>query len=125
MPDIKIVMSADQVEWIRSRAGGQMMVEPRPSPHRAKPIFAYGLTIAHAYVAAAMVTFPLASFVCRIETAPRGGLAKCWLGDVAGTDRSGQPAAVGFGPFATPPNERCVARRSAIPPGDIGGSSFW
>ena len=45
VPEIEMVMPADQVEWMRRRSGLQMTVRAEPTPHKDKPTFWYYVMI--------------------------------------------------------------------------------
>jgi hypothetical protein len=59
MLEIEMVMPADQVEWIRNRSGLQMTVKAEPTPHRAKPVLWYYVTIANAGLALGLAVWLL------------------------------------------------------------------
>lgn len=44
-PDVKLVMPASQVKWLREKSRGQMAVVSEPSPHRQRPNFWYAVIV--------------------------------------------------------------------------------
>lgn len=57
VPEVKMVMPADQVEWMRKRSGLQMTVRAEPTPHRDKPTFWYYFMILQGGLALGLVAW--------------------------------------------------------------------
>lgn len=59
VPEIKMVMPADQVEWMRKRAGQQLTIRAEPTPHKDKPVFWYYFVLIQSAMIIGVVTWML------------------------------------------------------------------
>ncbi len=57
VPEVKMVMPADQVQWMRKRSGLQMTVRAEPTPHKDKPVFWYYFMILQGGLALGVVAW--------------------------------------------------------------------
>lgn len=60
-PDVKLVMPADQVQWIAARARDEMPVRDAQTPHEAKPQFWWWLVIVNGALAVGVLAYVVAS----------------------------------------------------------------